>query len=178
MRNKRAIFPFVLLILSMGFFSCSPTKHVPEGDYLLKKFKIKTENKNIEKSEIKKYIRQKPNQRFLGLSFPLFLYNLSNPEKEQGIHKWLREKGEEPVVWDPFMMEESRQQIKNYLDKRGYYNAHVTDTVFYNNKKVTVKYLLEVNKPYRIKRVDYMVKDSVLKPFLYPDTSRLSVKQG
>jgi len=178
MRDKRAIFPFVLLILSLGFFSCSTTKHVPEGDYLLKKYKIKTGNKNIEKSEIKKYIRQKPNQRFLGLSFPLFLYNLSNPEKEQGIHKWLREKGEEPVVWDPFMMEESRQQIKNYLDKKGYYNAHVTDTVFYNNQKATVQYNLDVNKPYRINRIDYLVKDSVLKPFLYPDTSRLPVEPG
>jgi outer membrane protein assembly factor BamA len=178
MRDNKAIFPILFLILSLGFFSCSTTRHVPEGEYLLKKYKIKIENKNIEKNEIKKYIRQKPNQRFLGLSFPLLLYNLSNPNKDAGIHKWLREKGKEPVVWDPYMMEESRQQIKNYLDKRGYYNSEVKDTAFYKDQKVTVQYNLNVNKPYRISRVDYLVKDSVLKPFFYPDTSQLPLEPG
>jgi outer membrane protein assembly factor BamA len=166
------------VVLSIGFFSCNTTKHVPEGEYLLKRYKIKTDNKNIEKSEIKKYIRQKPNQRFLGLSFPLFLYNLSNPGKDKGINKWLREKGEEPVIWDPYMTDQSRQQIKNYLSKKGYYNAQVTDTVFRRNQKATVQYSLDINNPYRIDSITYRVKDSVLRPFFYPDTARLPVQKG
>lgn len=178
MRHTTIIGFIILLALSLGIFSCSSTRHVPEGEYLLKKYKIKTDNKNIEKSEIKKYIRQKPNQRFLGMSFPLFLYNLSSPHKDKGISKWLRKSGEAPVVWDPYMMEESSRQIKNYLEKQGYYEARVTDTAFLNDQKVTVQYNLGVEQPYRVSQVNYRVNDSVLAPFLYPDTSRLPVKPG
>jgi len=178
MRHTTIICLIILLPLVPGLFSCSTTKHVPEGEYLLKRYKIETENKNIEKSEIKKYIRQKPNQRFLGLSFPLFFYNLSNPDKEKGINKWLRKIGEAPVVWDPYMMKESAQQINNYLEKQGYYDAQVTDSTIFHDHKVTVQYKLDVKKPYRISNVEYQVKDSVLEPFLFSDTARLPVKPG
>ena len=178
MRHTTTICLIILLPLVPGLFSCSTTKHVPEGEYLLKRYKIETENKNIEKSEIKKYIRQKPNQRFLGLSFPLFFYNLSNPDKEKGINKWLRKAGEAPVVWDPYMMKESAQQIKNYLEKQGYYDAQVTDSAIFHDHKVTVQYNLDVKKPYRVSNVEYQVKDSVLEPFLFSDTARLPVKPG
>ena len=178
MRHTTIIRFIIFLALSLGIFSCSSTRHVSDEDYLLKKYKIKTNNKNIEKSEIKKYIRQKPNQRFLGMSFPLFLYNLSNPDKEKGINKWLRKSGEAPVVWDPYMMKESARQIKSYLEKQGYYDARVTDTALFHDQKVTVQYNLDADKPYRISQVNYRVNDSILSPFFYPDTSRLPVKPG
>ena len=178
MRHKTIIYFIFLLPLALGLFSCSSTRHLPEEEYLLKRYKIKSDNKNIEKSEIKKYIRQKPNQRFLGLSFPLFLYNLSNPDKDKGINKWLRKTGEAPVVWDRYMMRESAQQIKNYLEKQGYYDAQVTDSAIFHDHKVTVQYNLDVQKPYRVRNVEYHVKDSVLKPFLFPDTARLPVNPG
>src|SRR6056297_2078825 len=178
MRRKTIIYFIFLLPLALGLFSCSSTRHLPEEEYLLKRYKIKSDNKNIEKSEIKKYIRQKPNQRFLGLSFPLFLYNLSNPDKDKGINKWLRKTGEAPVVWDRYMMKESAQKIKNYLEKQGYYDAQVTDSAIFHDHKVTVQYNLDVQKPYRVRNVEYHVKDSVLKPFLFPDTARLPVNPG
>ncbi|MBS3806483.1 MAG: BamA/TamA family outer membrane protein [Bacteroidales bacterium] len=178
MRYTTTICFIVLLPLALGLFSCSSTRHVPEGEYLLKRYKIKTDNKNIEKSEIKKYIRQKPNQRFLGLSFPFFLYNLSNPYKEKGINKWLRKAGEAPVVWDRFMMKESARQINNYLEKQGYYDAQVTDSAIFHDHKVTVLYNLDTEKPYRISNVEYQVRDSALEPFIFPDTSRLPVNPG
>ena len=178
MHPRKIICFLFLLTVSLGFFSCSSTRHVPEGEYLLRKYKIKTEDKNIEKREIKKYIRQKPNRRFLGMSFPLFMYNLSNPDKDKGVSKWLQKTGEAPVVWDPYLMKESAQQIKNYLEKQGYYDARVRDSAIYNNQKVTVQYNLDVQKPYRVSSVQYRVKDSLLEPYLYPDTARLPVDEG
>lgn len=178
MHPRKIICFLFLLTVSLGFFSCSSTRHVPEGEFLLKKYKIKTEDKNIEKREIKKYIRQKPNRRFLGMSFPLFMYNLSNPDKDKGVSKWLQKTGEAPVVWDPYLMKESAQQIKNYLEKQGYYDARVRDSAIYNNQKVTVQYNLDVQKPYRVSSVQYRVKDSLLEPYLYPDTARLPVDEG
>ncbi len=178
MYRTKIIFSFLILIPLIGLFSCSTTKHVPEGDYLLRRYKINTKDRKVEKSEIKKYIRQKPNRRFLGLNFPLYLYSLSNPEKQKGLSKWLRKVGEEPVIWDPYLMEESRKQILNHLEKKGYYDSQVRDSVIYDDQKVTVQYNVEAKKPYRVSDVDYRVKDSVLRPFLYPDTANLPVDPG
>jgi outer membrane translocation and assembly module TamA len=144
----------------------------------LKKYKIESENKDIEKKEIRKYIRQKPNDRILGLKIPLALYNLSNPDKNKGFSKFLKNIGEEPVIWDQYMTEESRKQIIGYLEKKGYYNAEVSDTVLLDDQKATVKYNLHPNAPYFIDNVEYAVRDSILKPFILPDTNRLPLEEG
>ena len=178
MCKKIIIHYIIILIPVFGFFSCSTTKHVPEGEYLLKKYEIETENKDIEKREIRKYIRQKPNDRILGLKFPLALYGLSNPEQDKGLSKFFKKIGEEPVVWDPYLTEQSRQEISNYLEKKGYYDASVSDTVIQKRKKATVKYNIDLNDPYIINQIDYEIKDSTLRSFLLPDTSRLPIGEG
>lgn len=170
---------YIILFLSfLGLFSCSTTKHVPEGEYLLKNYKIESEDKDIEKREIRKYVQQQPNTRILGLKIPLALYNLSNPDKNKGLNKFLKNIGEEPVIWDPYLTEETREQISNYLEKRGYYDAEISDSVLQEGKKATVKYAIDLSEPYIIDQVEYEVKDSSLRSFLFPDTSKLPVKEG
>ena len=178
MYKKIKIYYIILFFPLLGLFSCSTTKHVPEGEHLLKKYKITTKDKDIEKREIRKYIQQKPNRRILGLKIPLALYSLSNPDKNKGLNKLLKNAGEEPVIWDRYLTEESRQQVSNYLDKRGYYDADISDTVVYNGKKATVKYNIDLNEPYIIDQVEYEVRDSSLRPFLFSDTSKLPVREG
>ena len=58
--------------------ACSPTRHVPDGSYLLDHVKIETSDKGVKPSDLKSYLRQEPNHRMFGLfRFSLGLYNLS-----------------------------------------------------------------------------------------------------
>ena len=178
MYRKIKVYYIILFFPLLGLFSCSTTKHVPDDEHLLKNYKIETEDKDIEKREIRKYVQQKPNRRILGLKIPLALYSLSNPGKEEGLNKFLKKTGEEPVVLDTYLIKETRDQISNYLEKKGYYSASVSDTVVYNGQKATVKYDIDLNEPYVIDQVEYEVRDSSLRSYLLPDTSRLPINRG
>ncbi|MGM0496711.1 MAG: BamA/TamA family outer membrane protein [Bacteroidota bacterium] len=173
-------FIFIPLILIIGFSSCKTTKHVPKDKYLLKGYDIELEkdDADIDKNELKSYIKQKPNRKFLGLKFPLFIYSLSREDKEGGLSKVFENMGEEPVVWDKYMTEEAKKQIRYFLENKGYYNSVVEDTVFLDNQKAKVKYMIDLNEPYIINNVSYDVRDSLLKPYIYEDTTNRLIRQG
>ena len=95
---------------------------------MLNRVKIVTGNKDVSISELKKTVRQKPNTRILGVArFHLGIYNLSGRNGERKFNKWLRKIGEEPIVYDAFLTERSVEQLKLFLNNKGYYNAEVTD---------------------------------------------------
>ena len=57
----------IVLLSGMLFVSCSPTKHVPDGAFLLNKVEIKSDAKEINKNDLPEYVRQMPNSYILGL---------------------------------------------------------------------------------------------------------------
>jgi outer membrane protein assembly factor BamA len=173
---------FLLLcsILLIGFSSCKTTKHIPEDEYLLKRYEveIKTDDSGINKKELKSYIKQKPNRKILGLKFPLFIYSLSGKDNDKGLSRIFAEMGEEPVVWDEYMTAEAKKQIQYYLENKGYYNSVVEDTVFLSNQKATVKYLIRLNKPYRVSGFSYDIRDTSLQSYIYQDTTDRLIQKG
>lgn len=169
---------FVLGSLSLLIFSCSPTRRVPENEYLLDKSKVKIDQGKVNKEELKTYIRQKSNKRILGLRFHLWLYNMANPEKEKGVSAWLRRIGEEPVIYDEYLKEKSAQQLKTYLNSKGYFNAQVVDTVFFRRKKARVNYYVSPNQPVKIRSLSYIIQDKAIEPIIMNDTPNSLVKIG
>ncbi len=72
-------FSIVALLL---ICSCSPTRRVPKGEYLLVRNKIIDKSTTIPNSEFESYIKQKTNRKiFLVLRFHLWLHNLVNEER-------------------------------------------------------------------------------------------------
>ncbi|MDE6647538.1 MAG: hypothetical protein K2K03_06875, partial [Prevotella sp.] len=60
--------------------ACSETKYVPEGDYLLDKVKVKSDDKaiGVDVKELRQLIRQRGNSRwFAAAKLPLATYSLS-----------------------------------------------------------------------------------------------------
>src|SRR5690349_24909332 len=49
------------------FASCNPTKNLKDGQYFFTGYKIKVDNKSIDKEALHTYIRQKPNRKFFFL---------------------------------------------------------------------------------------------------------------
>jgi outer membrane protein assembly factor BamA len=173
---------FLLLcfIILVSFPSCKTTKHVPEDEYLLKGYEVEveTDDSNIDKKELKSYIKQKPNRKILGLKFPLFIYSLSGKNKEKGLSKIFAKMGEEPVVWDKYMTQEAKKQIQYYLENKGYYDSFVNDTVILSNQKAKVKYLIKLNEPFTISEFSYEISDSSLRTYIYQDTSSRMIHEG
>ncbi len=165
---------FILIFLN----SCNITKHVEENEYLLSKVKIKIKDNDLDKDELKNYLRQKPNRRILGLKVPLGMYSLSKKDKDNWIHNFLRENGEPPVIFEEYVTRKTTEQLSLYLINKGYRNALVTDTVKIKDQKATVVYKIEANKPYTISNIKYQIEAPLLKPLILNDTSNSLLKKG
>ena len=123
-------------------------------------------SERIEKSALMPYIKQKPNKRIFGTRFHLGLYNLSNLKKENWFHKWLREIGEEPVIFDPYATAKSKDQIKSYVASKGYFDGKVSDTITTEKQKTDVYYNVDLLPPYTIRNIYNDIADSNIKKAL------------
>jgi len=94
-------------------------------------------------------------------------------EKEcpRTIRVWLREDvGEPPTVLDSVLTGRSSQQLQLYLSKEGYFNATVTDTVYFNRLKVLpalLPFLFQEKrgKPYKQPKAEVEYRISAGRPY-------------
>jgi outer membrane protein assembly factor BamA len=162
----------------MFLFSCNPTKYVPEGETLLEGNSIKVSREGIKPSELEPYLKQKPNKKIFGARFHLGLYNLSNIEKEKGIHNWLRKVGEEPVIYDSYAAVRSVDQIESYVASKGYFDGTVSDTVATEKRQSSVKYFVDISTPYLIRNVTYDIADTNLRILYVFDSVNSKIQRG
>ena len=80
MRNKTLKYTFFMLaLLLLG--SCDVTKKVPEGSYLLNKVDINSDVRGIGASDLRPYLRQRPNSSIpIVGKWKLHMYNI--PEND------------------------------------------------------------------------------------------------
>lgn len=178
MRNFKCFHILIGLLMAFFFFSCSSTKFVPDGKYLLNSTEVRVDNNSINKEELKAQVRQKENLKILGfLKFHLGLYNISSKKKEEG---WFKRIGEAPVIYDDYLTQRSLEQLKIYLKNKGYYDAKVSDKVETKEKKqkVNVIYTIKAGKPYRVRNYTYDILDDYIKPFIFADTSEQMIHSG
>jgi hypothetical protein len=168
------LFIFAVLVAS----SCNPTKYVPQNETLLDENHIIINTKGIKKSELAPYVKQKPNKRILGTRFHLGLYNLSNINKQKWPHSWLRQIGEEPVIFDPSSTAKTKEQIQSYIESKGYFDGQVTETIETANQKSKVFYNVNLKTPYTIRNLFYEIADSTIQTIFYFDSAFCSIKRG
>ncbi|MFV0330712.1 MAG: hypothetical protein ACK5KL_12975, partial [Dysgonomonas sp.] len=63
MRYKIIVFALVISFCAIFIQSCSSTKFVPDGEYLLESATVKSDKKVIPTYEMETYIKQKPNYK-------------------------------------------------------------------------------------------------------------------
>ena len=163
----------ILLLVIVLHWSCSPVKFVPEDKYLLHKNIIKHDYIDIPNEQLKALIRPKENKTVFGFwQFYLSLYNMSGKNDKKDINKWFRRIGEAPVIYDQFLVNKSREQLKLFLKNKGYFNAEITDTVILNEKKrkVNVEYHIKAGKRSYIHQTGYKIIDDDVRKLVYSDT--------
>lgn len=162
MRFKHLFCLFTLLFCIYIFQSCKTTKFVPEGEYLLQKININSDNKKISTFELEPYVKQKANYKTLELfKLPLFIYNLSGTDTTKWINKTLRGGGEPPVIYDSTMVSKTVTQFEHILNNKGYIRAKVTPEVRFVNKKAKIKYNIEAGQPYIVDDYSISINDTV-----------------
>ena len=120
----------ILTIALLGILcsACSVTRKLSEGEYFLQRVEIEDDKQTPKKERItaltlEEYVRQTPNKRFLGTNFYVWAYNLANPDKDNWWNNLKRKIGEEPVLLDTTLTEKSAQNLKTYMNSRGYYSS-------------------------------------------------------
>ena len=167
-----------LLIVVPLLFGCRATKHVGDGEYLLDRVSLSTDNKSLKNSELKTYIRQEPNHKTFGvIGLPLFFYNLSN-KKDNGWNRWLRRIGTPPVIYDPELTEKSRSQIEKALNNKGYEEAVVSVDTVKSKKRIKVKYRVRSGEPYRLDGISYRIADDSIRKIVMADTTAFLLHEG
>ncbi|HPE18155.1 MAG TPA: BamA/TamA family outer membrane protein [Tenuifilaceae bacterium] len=162
--------------------SCSITKNIPPQKYLLDKTTIKIDDskqKTISSSELDNYIRQKPNKRILLFRFHLRMYNAANPSKYTGIHRWLKTIGEEPVILDTFQTGQTTQNLKQFLENKGYYSSTVKDSTIYRKRqRAETEYNITLGKPYKINEIRYIIEDTTVRSYVLSNIDNSLIKKG
>lgn len=164
-------------ILAILFTSCNITRNVPDDKYLLNKNTLQVDSKEVKTSDLESYLRQKPNKRIIGFRFHLRMYNTANPSKFKGIHKWLKTIGEEPIVLDTFLVSQSVENIRLYLQSKGFYESKISQTIaFQKNKKANVTFTIKTGEPYKIKYFRYSIEDSTINKIVRSDSLNSLIK--
>ena len=168
----------LIVFLLLFITSCNSTKYVPNGESLLNENHINVNKEGVKKSDLVPYIKQNPNKRIFGARFYLGLYNLSNINKEKWPHNWLRNIGEEPVIYDPDAMTKTKEQMKSYVASKGYFDGRVTDTVVTAGMKTDVFYNVDLLRPYTIRNLTYEIADSNIKKLCFFDSVNCVIVRG
>ena len=177
----------ILAVAVLGFLcsACSVTRKIPEGQYLLQKVTIESDKstprkERITAADLEKYVRQTPNKRFLGTNFYVWLYEQANPGKQNWWNNWKRKIGQEPVLLDMSLTERSAQNLKVYMDTRGFFSSQATfevDTTS-RRRRAKVVYRTRQGEPYRIDSISYDFQDKFLEQIILPDTANTLIRPG
>lgn len=175
----------------MTMSACIPTRNVPDGNYLLVKNKIRYLDKqmDVDQEEVATFLKQKANRKQWGSYVRIRIYRAFNHGKDTKFKAWVkRTLGEEPVLYDSMLSDQSAHQLRLYLHSQGYFNASVERRIHFGKKYAPsgttskrvarVHYDLKGNQPYCFRNIRYEVGDSVMRTFVFSDLGAAHVKTG
>ncbi|MCR5248438.1 MAG: BamA/TamA family outer membrane protein [Paludibacteraceae bacterium] len=178
---KRVFSLISTIIALLCIASCSTTKYVADGDYLLNDINVKCDNPEIDATDLYDYVIQQPNTP--GTFFnktSLRFYSLSGRDTSKWINKLIRRFGEPPVIYSEEYTQLSAKEIKSQLFNMGYFTADVNYDVSKKGKKASVVYDIKAGEPYKIHNVDETIDGGLIDDILHSKNfiSNDKVKEG
>lgn len=174
----RVLTLFIVIILLLS--GCNTTKYVPDGEYLLDKVTVKTDNKDIKRDDLKEYLRQTPNAAVFGVfRMQLGIYDWAPKDTtkwlKRVLNKTFKKIGDPPVIYNSALTSLSVQQLQRLLENKGYINAKVQSNITTKGKKATVEYTVNSNKPYKLRDYKINFKNELLTE-IASDTSKSLIR--
>lgn len=167
------------LLIALLTVSCSTTKLLREGESRLVENKVIINNpKEFSSSKLLPYIKQKPNDYYIGTWNPfLYVYNWASGTDEEW-DKFVQKLGVEPVVFDSTLIDASKKGMLSHLEYAGYYNSTINHQTLIKNKKARVLYNVKLGKQYPIYDIDYVIRDSALVKLVAADSTNFTINRG
>ncbi len=178
----KRLFSFITTFIALlCIASCSTTKYVADGDYLLDDIDVKCDDPKIDATDLYDYVIQQPNTP--GTFFnktSLRFYSLSGRDTSKWINKLIRRFGEPPVIYSEENTQLSAQEIKSQLFNIGYFTADVNYNVTKKGKKASVVYDIKAGEPYKIRNVDESIDGGLIDDIMHSKNfiSNDKVKEG
>ena len=144
--KRYSYIPFSILLLTTA---CSTGKYVQEGEYILDKVAVVSDQSDYNASPLSQYIRQKEKPKL----FSLF----RNPFSRK------------PVIYDTLQARLSCQDLMTAMQNEGYMNAGVSLYTETKGKKLKATYLLHPGQPFLIGKVNYDIQDEGILQLLHLD---------
>lgn len=166
--------------------SCSGTKHLPEGEKLYTGAKIKLESADhisrrkhkFIKTFAKDAVRPKPNKKFMGLRPKLWMYMKAGPNPQSKLNKWLREKGEAPVLMSSIKPSATAVIIDARLFNIGIFNSFTEFKSIEKQHTSKVIYTSHVHVPYTINEIIYSISDEDASSIILTEKNKSLIKAG
>ena len=148
-----------------ALWSCSPSKFLNDGEQLLSKVEIESDDKELKVQQFEPYIRQRANSKWFSLfKVPVATYSLSGRDSTKWINKVLRNIGEAPVVFDSAKAEATCGDFSLAMQGMGYMHAKASyATTVKKANRVAVKYVLHPGEPYYIGDVNIDIDDATVR---------------
>ncbi|WP_321480048.1 BamA/TamA family outer membrane protein [uncultured Bacteroides sp.] len=176
---KRGFFYILQLTMIGVLASCSATKFVPEGSYLLDAVAIQVDNKKIKSSELKPYLRQTPNTKWFSLvKTQLYIYSLSGRDSTRWLNKTIRKIGDAPVIYNENEALRSSEELTKVMQNMGYMGAKVHRNTKTKKKKLKLTYQIISGKPYIVRHLSYDIADKKIENLLQKDSTNSLLRRG
>ena len=154
--KRYSYIPFSILLL---ITACSTGKYVQEGEYILDKVAVVSDQSDYNASPLSQYVRQKEKPKL----FSLF----RNPFSRK------------PVIYDTLQARLSCQDLMTAMQNEGYMNAGVSLYTETKGKKLKATYLLHPGQPFLIGKVNYDIQDEGIQQLLHLDqAANQQIKPG
>ena len=154
--KRYSYIPFSILLLTTA---CSTGKYVQEGEYILDKVAVVSNQSDYNAAPLSQYVRQKEKPKL----FSLF----RNPFSRK------------PVIYDTLQARLSCQDLMTAMQNEGYMNAGVSLYTETKGKKLKATYLLHPGQPFLIGKVNYDIQDEGIQQLLHLDqTDNQQIKPG
>ncbi len=181
LRRMKQGFSHTLLFIAVLWLmaSCSSTKYVPEGAYLLDEVKIHTDEKSIKPSSLYPYLRQSPNTKWFSLiKTQLYIYNLSGRDSTKWTNKFLRRIGNAPVIYNESNALRSEEELTKAVRNLGYMEASVKRSIQIKKKKLKLTYDVKVGKPYTIHSLKHDIYGDAVAEIVRNASANSLLKEG
>lgn len=168
-----------LAVIVLLLTSCSSTKYVPDGSYLLDEVRIHTDNKEVKPSNLSIYVRQNPNSKWFSLiKTQLYVYNWSGRDSTRWINRTLRRMGDAPVIYNEEDTERTGEEIAKAVQNMGYMGARVTPVRKVRKKKLKLTYEVTTGKAYKVRTLKYDIPDDKIKEYMRQDSAATLLTEG
>ncbi|MCR5679241.1 MAG: BamA/TamA family outer membrane protein [Prevotella sp.] len=160
--------------------SCSITRYVPDGSYLLNSVKVKVDERSaasaphssdsaaqvappdfrLPVSDLKMYVRQQPNSRLFSLfRLPLATWSLAGPDNSRWLNRTLHSLGEPPVILDTLKTLQTQADLQQQLRNVGFLQGNVRVETHRKGRKADVTYWLQPGAAYTVRHLHYAIDD-------------------